>query len=71
MAKVETIVNGKKVVKTETGSHLTVMTLEDGTTHLKWDDEALMRDVNNAIASLESLVEVTEQKVKKARKKKA
>jgi len=34
------------------GSHLTVTTHEDGRTELKWDDEALQRDVNEAIASL-------------------
>ena len=34
------------------GSHLTVTTYEDGRTDLVWDDEALMRDVREAIASL-------------------
>jgi hypothetical protein len=53
------------------GSHLTVTTYEDGRTELKWDDEALMRDVQNAIASLDTLVAVTEEKVKKTRKKQA
>jgi hypothetical protein len=52
------------------GSHLTVTKYPDGRTELKWDDEALMRDVQNAIASVENLVKVTEEKVKKTRKKK-
>jgi hypothetical protein len=70
MANTQIIVDGKKVVNVVQGSHLTVMTLEDGTTSLKWDDAALMRDVQEAIAGLGNLVEVTEQKVKKSRKKK-
>ena len=52
------------------GSHLTVTTYEDGRTELKWDDAALMRDVQNAIASV-GPVEVIEEKVKKTRTKKA
>jgi hypothetical protein len=39
-----------KVVK---GSHLTVTTYPDGRTELVWDDEALERDVREAIASVE------------------
>ena len=39
-----------KVVK---GSHLTVTTHEDGRTELVWDDEALEREVREAIASAE------------------
>lgn len=35
------------------GSHLTVTTYPDGRTELEWDDEALMRDVLEAIASVE------------------
>ena len=35
------------------GSHLTVKTFEDGRTELVWDDEALTRDVRNAILSTE------------------
>lgn len=31
------------------GSHLTVKTFEDGRTELIWDDEALARDVREAI----------------------
>jgi hypothetical protein len=35
------------------GSHLTVITHEDGKTELEWDDDALARDVREAIASAE------------------
>lgn len=49
------------------GSHLTVITHEDGCTELKWDDEALMRDVREAIASVEN----TTAKPKRSRKEKA
>ena len=54
----------------EKGSHLTVTTYEDGRKELVWDHDALMRDVQNAINGLDSLVKVTEEKVKKIRKKK-
>ena len=37
------------------GSHLTVTEHEDGSVDMVWDDEALARDVRNAIASLEQL----------------
>jgi regulator of sigma D len=40
--------------KIEKGSHLTVTTYEDGRTELEWDDEALMRDVRDAIAAHEA-----------------
>lgn len=46
------------------GSHLTVITLPDGKTVLQWDDEALLRDVRTALASVEP-------KPKKAAPKKA
>jgi hypothetical protein len=36
------------------GSHLTVITFSDGTTKLEWDDDALLRDVQEAIASVET-----------------
>lgn len=61
-----------KIVK---GSHLTVYTFEDGSTKLEWDDEALTRDVREAISQYESqlntVVKITEEKVKKSRKTKA
>ena len=56
--------------KISQGSHLTVKTFEDGRTELIWDDKALIRDVQNAISSFENLVTITEEKVKKTRKKK-
>ena len=53
-----------KVVK---GSHLTVTTYPDGRTELEWDDEALMRDVRKALASVET---ATFEKPKRKRKEK-
>lgn len=62
-----------KIVK---GSHLTVKTFEDGRTELEWDDEALARDVRQAILSVESRIPVATEtkpsvKAKTARLKKA
>ena len=39
--------------KINQGSHLTVKTFEDGRTELVWDDEALARDVREAIEAYE------------------
>ena len=39
-----------KVVK---GNHLTVTTLPDGKTMLEWDDEALLKEVREALKSVE------------------
>lgn len=39
--------------KMNQGSHLTVKTFEDGRTELVWDDEALARDVREAIQAYE------------------
>ena len=50
-----------------TGSHLTVRTFEDGRTELVWDDEALMRDVQAALASVETPVEVKPKKTRKTK----
>jgi hypothetical protein len=52
------------------GSHLTVTTLSNGRTVLEWDDEALLRDVRNALTDHENAVKltVTETKVKKTKK---
>ena len=52
------------------GSHLTVKTFEDGRTELIWDDEALMRDVREAIASVEITQGDINVKTKKTRKSK-
>ena len=35
------------------GSHLTIKTFEDGRTELIWDDEALLREVTEAVSSVE------------------
>ena len=35
------------------GTHLTVKTFEDGRTELVWDDEQLLKEVQEAIASIE------------------
>ena len=48
------------------GSHLTVTTYPDGRTELEWDDDALLRDVREALAG----VETTTEKPKRTRKKK-
>lgn len=50
--KSDVIAIAGKWPKVEIGSHLTVTKYEDGTTILKWDDEALQRDVEAAIASV-------------------
>jgi hypothetical protein len=34
------------------GTHLTVKTFEDGSTELVWDDEQLLKEVQEAIASV-------------------
>ena len=48
------------------GSHLTVTTYPDGHTKLEWDDEALMRDVREALAVFASVepVEIAKPKRK-------
>jgi hypothetical protein len=45
-----TFPNQPTVVK---GSHLTVTTFSDGKTVLEWDDEALLREVREAIETYE------------------
>jgi hypothetical protein len=52
------------------GSHLTVTTYPDGRTELKWDDEALMRDVQKALTDYENSVKVNTTETKPKRKKK-
>lgn len=47
---VEKLESITKVVK---GSHLTVTTYPNGRTELEWDDEALTRDVKEAILEYE------------------
>lgn len=38
--------------KVAVGSHLTVYTYEDGSTKLEWDDAALLKEVQEALASV-------------------
>ena len=52
--------------KVKKGTHLTVITYEDGKTVLQWDDEQLLKEVKEAIAS----VTVTEAKPKRKSKEK-
>ena len=53
------------------GSHLTVKTFEDGKTELIWDDEALLRDVRNALTEYENSVKVNTTKTKRTKKNEA
>ncbi len=50
--------------KISQGTHLTVKTFEDGRTELVWDDEQLLKEVREAIASVQ-----TNKKQTKGRKK--
>jgi hypothetical protein len=52
------------------GTHLTVTTWPDGRAELKWDDEALLKEVQNAILKYESNIPVTAKPAKKAAAKK-
>jgi hypothetical protein len=44
------------------GSHLTVYTFPDGRTELVWDDAALLKDVKDAILSVEQVKSTTRKK---------
>ena len=55
-----------KVVK---GSHLTVITHENGKTELEWDDEALTRDIQKALTDYENSVKVNTVKTTKRKSK--
>ena len=76
--KIEELVNvsSSEWPKINQGSHLTVKTFEDGRTELIWNDEALLRDVQMAILSIESRIPVEIKqgeengKTKKTRKSK-
>jgi len=59
----------KEEVTVVKGSHLTVTTYPDGRTELEWDDEALARDVRQAILKYESTIPVAEDTKPKRRKK--
>ena len=45
------------------GTHLTVKTFEDGSTELIWDDEQLLKEVQEAIASVEQPKQPRKKKV--------
>ena len=45
--------SGPDVVQIVKGNHLTVTTFPNGKTKLVWDDEALLKEVKEAIASVE------------------
>lgn len=47
------------------GSHLTVTTWADGRTELKWDDDALLRDVQAATLKFESNIPAAKITAKK------
>ena len=40
--------------KMNQGTHLTVKTFEDGSTELVWDDDQLLKEVKEAILSVEN-----------------
>ena len=64
-------VAGPSVVK---GTHLTVITDENGKTTLEWDDEQLLKEIREAIASVEKPKKVVAKKTpakKTVAKKKA
>jgi hypothetical protein len=49
------------------GSHLTVRKYANGRTELEWDDEALMRDVLEALASVGTDKEKPKARTKKSK----
>lgn len=49
------------------GNHLTVYTYEDGSTKLVWDDEALLKEVQEAIASVKGEENVKTRKTRKSK----
>jgi len=56
--------------KIQQGTHLTVRTFEDGSTDLIWDDEQLLKEVREAIASVETTQGEEHGKTRKTRKSK-
>ena len=56
--------------KISQGTHLTVRTYEDGRTELIWDDEQLLKEVKEAIASAELANKKPAVRAKATRKKK-
>ena len=47
------------------GNHLTVTTFPDGRTELQWDDEALLKEVREALTSVEVPKTKTKRKLTK------
>jgi hypothetical protein len=56
--------------KIQQGTHLTVKTFEDGHTELVWDDEQLLKEVQEAIASVQTTQGEANGKTRKTRKSK-
>ena len=54
--------------KISQGTHLTVKTFEDGRIELVWDDNQLLKEVQEAIASYEQIESVTPTKKTKGKK---
>ena len=52
--------------KINQGTHLIVKTFEDGSTELIWDDEALLKEVQDAILSVSA--EVSAKSTRKPKK---
>jgi type IV secretory pathway VirD2 relaxase len=48
--------------KISQGTHLIVKTFEDGSTELVWNDDQLLKEVQEAIASVEQIESVTPKK---------
>ena len=67
--KSDVITLSENLVSVVKGSHLTVTTFPDGRTELLWDDEALERDVRDAIASVEQKPAVKAKAATRAKKK--
>ena len=55
--------------KINQGTHLTVKTFEDGSTELIWDDEQLLKEVQEAIASVQTVAVVEKPKRTRSTKK--
>jgi hypothetical protein len=51
--------------KIQQGTHLTVKTFEDGHTELVWDDEQLLKEVREAIASVKTVKPAVKAKANK------
>ena len=54
--------------KINQGTHLTVKTFEDGSTELIWDDEALLKEVQDAILKAESVIPADTKPTRKSKK---